>query len=99
MSRRGGVSREGADGVDVPARQDPLREEYRSHPGKARITDSARTRRSTALDPFHGVVEATSQDLTVPYPFGIHRAVGGDHDLQTLRGGVDVGTTTTVIGG
>jgi len=31
-------------------------------------------------DPFHGMVVPGSQDYGVVWPFGIHRAVGGDHD-------------------
>lgn len=63
------------------ARQDPLRKRYRAAPGEARITDGARSAAGTTFDPFHGRVVPGSQDYGVAWPFGIHRAVGGDHDL------------------
>lgn len=66
--------------VDVPARQDPLRERYEDHPGEAEITDRARTVGGVEVDPFHGTVAPGSQDYGVEWRFGIHEAVGGFHD-------------------
>jgi uncharacterized OsmC-like protein len=63
----------------VTQRQEPLRKRYRERPERAQIADHARTA-SIGLDPFHGVVVAG--DSQVSLEFGIHRAVGGDHDLQ-----------------
>lgn len=65
----------------VRARQDPLRALYVESPGNAWITDRGRTVWSAGLDPFHGRIRAGSQDYGLVWPFGIHRAVGGDHDL------------------
>ncbi|WP_299363100.1 OsmC family protein [uncultured Paracoccus sp.] len=58
-------------------RQDPLRKRYRDAPDEARITDHA-IASSPGADPFHGSVAAGEG---APFAFGIHRAVGGDHDL------------------
>jgi uncharacterized OsmC-like protein len=69
------------DGVDVRSRQDPLRKHYRESPEDARITDRAKTSGGTEMDPFHGKVVPGSEDHGVKWSFGIHRAVGGDHDL------------------
>lgn len=62
----------------VTWRQDSLRKRYREEPDLAQFVDHARTD-SASLDPFHGVVNAG--DVRSPLRFGIHRAVGGDHDL------------------
>jgi organic hydroperoxide reductase OsmC/OhrA len=64
----------------VKQRQDPLRERYRSAVNEARITDGARTLNDGAGDPFHGIVVAGEGNGS-QWRFGIHRAVGGDHDL------------------
>lgn len=61
----------------VRERQDPLRKRYREAPEEARITDHA-VALSAGADPFHGKVAAGEG---APFAFGIHRAVGGDHDL------------------
>lgn len=66
--------------VDVRARQQPLRDRYKVAPAEAVITDHARTIKGVETDPFHGTVMPGSQDYGVVWPFGIHRAVGGDHD-------------------
>jgi uncharacterized OsmC-like protein len=63
----------------VMHRQDPLRERYRSVPEEAHIRDGARTIDAPS-DPFHGAV-ALGEGLGAPWRFGIHRAVGGYHDL------------------
>ena len=68
-------------GIDVCSRQDPLRKNYKVSPEDARITDRAITTGGAVLDPFHGKVVPGSVDHGVEWPFGIHRAVGGFHDL------------------
>lgn len=67
--------------IDVRARQEPLRARYRDEPGEALITDRARTTGGAALDAFHGEIVPGSEDYGVLWKFGIHRAIGGDHDL------------------
>ena len=63
----------------VTQRQEPLQRHYRNAPDAARITDHA-VAESRGADPFHGRV--TAGDLQgAPRDFGIHRAIGGDHDL------------------
>lgn len=68
------------DELGVRERQAPLRHRYQTKPEDARITDRARTTGGTDLDPFHGRVVPGDRDYGVTWPFGIHRAVGGDHD-------------------
>jgi uncharacterized OsmC-like protein len=63
----------------VARRQEPLRKLYRERPDQAQIADHARAT-SIGLDPFHGAV--VTGDSQVSLDFGIHRAIGGDHDLQ-----------------
>jgi uncharacterized OsmC-like protein len=65
---------------DVLARQEPLRARYKVAPHEAHIIDRGRTRAGVETDPFHGHVVAGSKDYGVVWPFGIHSAVGGDHD-------------------
>jgi len=63
----------------VQQRQNPLRERYRRAPTEAWIRDGAQTINGCGGDPFHGaVVPANNAGATLC--FGIHRAVGGDHD-------------------
>lgn len=64
----------------VKQRQDPLRARYRSMAADARITDCARTVPDGGADPFHGVV-VPGKGQGAQWRFGIHRAVGGYHDL------------------
>jgi uncharacterized OsmC-like protein len=64
----------------VKRRQEPLRAWYQTATHDARILDRARTLDSCATDPFHGAVVIGAEQGT-PYRFGIHRAVGGYHDL------------------
>lgn len=64
----------------VKQRQEPLRERYRSTPDDARITDGARTSGGARDDPFHGTV-LPGNGSEVSLRFGIHRAVGGYHDV------------------
>jgi uncharacterized OsmC-like protein len=64
----------------VKQRQDPLRERYRRDANEAWIMDRARTLRDPGSDPFHGIV-VFGEEQDAPRRFGIHRAVGGDHDL------------------
>ena len=61
-------------------RQDPLRARYEDHPEEAAITDWARTRGGSVADPFHGAVQVGSAEYGA-WRFGIHRAVGGFHDM------------------
>jgi uncharacterized OsmC-like protein len=62
----------------VKQRQDPLRARYRERPGEAQIVDHAKAN-SVGLYPFHGkVLVGDGQEA---WKFGIHRAIGGDHDL------------------
>lgn len=64
----------------VRQRQDPLRERYHSVAADAWIRDGAHTVDACGADPFHGsVVPANGAGATLR--FGIHRAVGGFHDL------------------
>jgi len=85
--------------IDVGARQDPLRQRYKSMPEEAIVTEWARTSGNRVDDPFHTTVELaestggpildfmppeahTDYPLTdIRIPLGIHRAIGGDHDL------------------
>lgn len=64
----------------VQGRQDPLRENYRRRPEEALITDQARAVGGKVDDPFHGFVNIGEQ-VDSKLRFGIHRAVGGFHDL------------------
>lgn len=63
----------------VQQRQNPLRERYRRDPAEAWIRDGALTINGCGGDPFHGAVIPDNNGGT-PLCFGIHRAVGGDHD-------------------
>lgn len=65
---------------NMKERQEPLRKHYREEPSDALITDRAKTSNNASADPVHGRVEPGSQDYGVSWSFGIHRAVGGDHD-------------------
>ncbi len=62
----------------VVQRQDPLRRRYREVPADAQLTDCARAA-SDGSDAFHGTLFAG--DGGEQRDFGIHRAIGGDHDL------------------
>jgi uncharacterized OsmC-like protein len=62
----------------VTSRQEPLRRRYREKPEQAQITDHARAA-NIDRDPFHGA--AVAGDGEISLDFGIHRAIGGDHDL------------------
>lgn len=64
----------------VKQRQAPLRDLYAKQPAEARIFDGAQTANACAGDPFHGAV-VPNHWPGQPLRFGIHRAVGGDHDL------------------
>jgi uncharacterized OsmC-like protein len=61
-------------------RQDPLRRRYNTAANEALIRDHAHTVHDRAHDPFHGLV-APGEEREARWRFGIHRAVGGDHDL------------------
>ena len=62
----------------VTSRQEPLRRRYREKPEQAQIADHARAA-NTSHDPYHGA--AVAGDGEISLDFGIHRAIGGDHDL------------------
>ena len=62
----------------VTPRQEPLRRRYRERPEQAQIVDHARAA-NIDRDPFHGAVVAGDGEVSLD--FGIHRAIGGDHDL------------------
>ncbi len=64
----------------VQQRQDPLRERYGRVPAEAWICDGAQTINGCGGDAFHGAVIPDNSGGT-PLCFGIHRAVGGDHDF------------------
>jgi len=68
-----------ANEASLVQRQQSLRRHYAEAPGDARITDHARALAGNSTDPVHGVVEAANSD-GVRQQYGIHRAVGGDHD-------------------
>lgn len=68
------------DKIDVRARQAPLRKLYEEKPEEALITDRGRTTSGPGADPFHGYVNPGSKNYGVVWPFGIHKAIGGDHD-------------------
>jgi len=71
----------GEEGSLVRSRQDPLRERYLENPADALITDEARAAGGVTFDALHGRVVPGSRDYGISYRYGIHRAVGGDHDL------------------
>ena len=60
-------------------RQEALHRHYADVPEDAWITDHARVTAGQSADPVHGEVEPANND-GVRYRYGIHRAVGGDHD-------------------
>ena len=62
----------------VTRRQEPLQSHYKNAPEEARITDHAVVD-SAGADPFHGSV-TFGDGQSASFDFGIHRAVGGDHD-------------------
>ena len=64
----------------VQQRQNPLREQYRRVPAEAWICDGAQTINACGGDPFHGAV-IPANNAGAALCFGIHRAVGGDHDF------------------
>jgi uncharacterized OsmC-like protein len=64
----------------VQQRQGPLRERYAKVPADARISDGAQTLNACSGDVFHGSVVPANAGGE-PLRFGIHSAVGGDHDL------------------
>ena len=64
----------------VKQRQAPLRERYARTPAEAMILDSAQTANACEGDAFHGAA-VPNHWTGEPLRFGIHRAVGGDHDL------------------
>jgi uncharacterized OsmC-like protein len=65
---------------EVKQRQNALTDVYLSNPSLALITHSSEVLGANLHDPFRTSV-TVSDDLQVPFKVGIHRAVGGDHDL------------------
>ncbi|MDK8465247.1 OsmC family protein [Marinobacter sp. SS13-12] len=68
-----------ANESSIVERQQSLGRHYREAPGDAWITDHARALPDSHNDAIHGVVEPANNDGGFQ-PYGIHRAVGGDHD-------------------
>jgi uncharacterized OsmC-like protein len=64
----------------VKQRQDPLRDRYRVAPEEAWIIDGARSVQNGSVDSFHSVV-TPGEGYDAQWRVGIHRAVGGYHDL------------------
>lgn len=64
----------------VVRRHNVLREKYKTRPELARIVDYAVVVGKHFDDPFHTSVEM-NHELSMPLKTGLHRAVGGDHDL------------------
>jgi len=63
----------------VIARQQPLIENYFVNPEDAWVTDVAFVEGKNLSDPFHTSV-SINDELKIPFPIGVHRAVGGLHD-------------------
>lgn len=63
----------------APTRQERLRRRYRDDSEAAWIRDYARAVTGSAADPFHGEFEPANNGGEM-WRYGIHRAVGGDHD-------------------
>jgi hypothetical protein len=68
--------------IQVRDRQTPLCAQYKSSPESAMVVDRAQTSSSTAIDPFHSVVEPMP-GCGVRIPVAVHHAVGGMHDAPT----------------
>ena len=65
--------------ASIVERQEALHRHYLDVPDDAWIADHARAMAGQSTDPVHGEVEPANSD-GVRYRYGIHRAVGGDHD-------------------
>jgi uncharacterized OsmC-like protein len=68
--------------VKVCEAQAPLRALYKASPEAAMVIDRARTSGEDPLDPFHASLEPMT-GCGVVVPVGVHRAVGGPHDVPT----------------
>lgn len=64
----------------VEKNQKPLIANYLKNPEEARITDWAGVEGKNLDDPFHTSV-TINDELQVPFQIGVHRAVGGLHDI------------------
>jgi len=64
----------------VKERQQSLMAQYVVNPQAAWITDVAVIEGKNLDDPFHTSV-SINDELTVDFPIGVHRAVGGHHDF------------------
>jgi uncharacterized OsmC-like protein len=60
--------------------RETLRERYARAPEEARITEHGRTAGNDPADPYHGTVRAGEDRHDTSWWFGIHGAVGGQHD-------------------
>ncbi|MDZ7803931.1 OsmC family protein [Thiohalophilus sp.] len=65
--------------VSIVKRQELLHRHYLEVPADGWITDRARARAGQSNDPVHGEIELANSD-GARQQYGIHRAVGGDHD-------------------
>jgi uncharacterized OsmC-like protein len=65
--------------ASLTKRQEALHRHYADVPEDAWITDHARATPGQSTDHVHGEVEPANGD-GLRYRYGIHRAVGGDHD-------------------
>ena len=63
----------------VLPRHNVLNKRYKENPELAMITDHAEVIGTNFHDPFRTEV-VMSDELSVPFTIGVHRAVGGDHD-------------------
>lgn len=66
----------------IVERQEALHRHYIDVPEDAWITDHARAMPGRSVGTVHGEVEPANND-GLRYRYGIHRAVGGDHDAPT----------------
>ena len=71
-----------ANETSIVERQQSLGRHYVEAPDDAWITDHARALPDSHKDAIHGAVEPANSD-GVRQPYGIHRAVGGDHDAPS----------------
>jgi uncharacterized OsmC-like protein len=60
--------------------RETLRERYTRDPHEARVTEQARTAGNDPADPYHGTVRAGADLHETSWWFGLHSAMGGQHD-------------------
>ena len=68
------------DKSKVFKRQKNLLEQYLADPKSAWITDVATVESTDFESPFHTSV-SINDELKIPFPVGVHRALGGYHDI------------------